>query len=83
MAESHARERISYHFHARWAAYAACGWALLFAVLSFFWVAGGRTGFHPLEQEATSNGSVWIVANVAAGVLKVVAGLMALALVYL
>lgn len=83
MAESHARERVANRMRARWAAYAASGWALLFAALSFFWAAGGRTGLHPLEQEAASNGSVWIVANDAAGVLKVAAGLMALALVYL
>src|SRR5260370_6467156 len=64
-----------------WAAYAACGWAFLFAALSFFWAAGGRTGLHPLEQAAASSGRVWIAINLSAGVLKALAGLMAVALV--
>ena len=63
------------------AAYAACGWAFLFAALSFFWAVGGRTGLHPLEQAAASSGPVWIAINLSAGVLKALAGLMAVALV--
>lgn len=66
---------------AQWAAYAACGWAFLFAALSFFWAAGGRTGLHPLEQDATSNAFFWIAINLVAGILKVIMGLLALALV--
>jgi len=66
---------------AEWAAYAACGWAFLFAALSFFWAAGGRTGLQPLEQAAASSGRVWIAINLSAGVLKALAGLMAVALV--
>lgn len=64
-----------------WAAYATCGWALLFAALSFFWAAGGRTGLHPLEVEAASGNVVWIIINLSAGILKTVMGLIALALV--
>lgn len=64
---------------AAWTAYAACGWAFLFAALSFFWAAGGRTGLHPLEQQGTS--PMWIALNLSAGVLKVVVGLIPLALV--
>ena len=66
---------------AEWAAYATCGWAFLFAALSFFWAAGGRTGLQPLEQAAASSGRVWIAINLSAGVLKALAGLMAVALV--
>ena len=66
---------------ARRAAAAACGWAFLFAALSFFWAAGGRTGLHPLEQEATTSRAAWVAVNLAAGVLKIGAGLLALALV--
>jgi len=66
---------------AAWAAYAACGWALLFAALSFFWAAGGRTGLHPLELEVAPGDSVWIIINLGAGMLKTVIGLLALALV--
>src|SRR5262245_43797276 len=63
------------------AAYAAFGWAVLFAALSFFWAAGGRTGLHPLEEAATPSDPVWIAANLSAGVLKVLAGLVPVALV--
>jgi uncharacterized protein DUF3995 len=66
---------------AAWAAYAACGWALLFAALSFFWAAGGRTGLHPLELEVAPGNAVWIVINLCAGILKTVIGLVVLALV--
>lgn len=65
---------------AAWAAYAACGWALLFAALSFFWAAGGRTGLHPLEYEVAPGDAVWII-NLGAGILKAGIGLLALALV--
>jgi hypothetical protein len=66
---------------AAWTAYAACSWALLFAALSFFWAAGGRTGLHPLELEVAPGNGVWIVINLGAGVLKVVIALITLALV--
>jgi hypothetical protein len=66
---------------AAWAAYAACGWAFLFAALSFFWAAGGRTGLHPLELEAAPGDAMWIVINLVAGIIKVVIGLIALALI--
>jgi hypothetical protein len=64
-----------------WAAYTACGWALLFAALSFFWAAGGRTGLHPLELEAAPSNVGWIIINLGAGIIKVIIGLLALALV--
>ncbi len=65
-----------------WVAYAACGWALLFAALSFFWAAGGRTGLHPLELEVAPGNAVWIVINLGAGIIKGLIGLFALALVH-
>jgi Protein of unknown function (DUF3995) len=61
--------------------YAASGWARLFAALSFFWAAGGRTDLHPLELEVAPGDSVWIIINLGAGMLKTVIGLLALALV--
>jgi hypothetical protein len=62
-------------------AVAACTWAFLFAALSFFWAAGGRTGLQPLEQPPASSQMVWLVADLGAGILKIGAGLLALALV--
>ena len=51
---------------------------MLFAPLSFFWAAGGRTGLHPLELEGVTRDSVWTVFDLGAGILKVVIGLVAL-----
>lgn len=65
----------------KWPAYAACAWAVLFAALSFFWAAGGRTGLHPLETQETSNSFLWVAVNLAAGIAKLVLGLIALAFV--
>ncbi|MBO0793663.1 MAG: DUF3995 domain-containing protein [Ktedonobacteraceae bacterium] len=67
----------------RWAlgmAYAASSWAFLFAFLSFFWAAGGHTGLHPFELEGMKD-PILYVTNLAAGILKVAAGLLVLALV--
>lgn len=64
-----------------WAACTACGWALLFAALSFFWAVGGRTGLHPLELEVAPGNAGWIIINLGAGIIKVIIGLLALALV--
>jgi hypothetical protein len=66
---------------AAWTAYAACSWAFLFAALSFFWAAGGRTGLQPLELEAAPGDAMWIVINLVAGIIKISIGLIALALV--
>jgi hypothetical protein len=68
-----------------WAAYAACAWAFLFAIPSFYWAAGGTLGLGTLSPEirrltaAQDPGFialVWVT-----GVLKVAAGVLALALV--
>lgn len=78
--EANARKRTAARL-ATWAGSGACGWAFLFAALSVFWAAGGRTGLHPLEQEATSSGPLWIAINVSAGVLKALVGMLAVVLV--
>lgn len=67
----------------QWVAALACGWALLFAALSFFWAAGGHTGLQPLEQAPEASRGLWAATNIVAGLLKVGGGLLALALVYL
>lgn len=68
-----------------WAGYAAAIWAFLFAVMSFYWALGGRLGVETigdaitkpaLAGDPTILAVVWIT-----GVLKVVAGVLALALV--
>jgi hypothetical protein len=64
-----------------WIGYAACGWALLFAVMSFYWVAGGKIGIHTIaakvEEIALANDPVVVFVT---GVLKVLLALLALAL---
>src|SRR5260370_6307274 len=55
---------------ARRAAAAACGWALLFAALSFFWAARGRTGLQPLEQPPASSLAVWALPHPGARILQ-------------
>jgi Protein of unknown function (DUF3995) len=68
-----------------WAAYAACAAALLYALVSFYWVLGGTAGIDTLggslEQRARAGdpGVLWLAG--AAGVLKVVGAGVALALV--
>lgn len=71
---------------ARWAAYLAAVWAFAFAAVSFYWAAGGTLGLSTLgvriEQLARARDplAVWIGGWVV-GVLKVIGGLIALALV--
>ena len=68
----------------RLAAYLACAWAFLFAAMSFYWALGGTVGLESLGTFADSAQSdspsfivfVWITA-----LLKVFAGLFALALI--
>jgi len=66
-----------------WVAYAACGWAFLFAAPSFYWAAGGPVGMGTLGPGiAAMARDPWFVVLVwATGVAKVLAGLLALALV--
>ena len=62
-----------------WVVYGASTWAFLFAALSFFWALGGRTGLHPFEN-VSGDPSLLIASNVAAGIGKVLIGLLPLAL---
>lgn len=63
------------------AALAAFIWAAIFAALSFFWAAGGRTGLQPLEQVGGGNATLWALVNVFAGLAKLGGGALALILV--
>lgn len=65
----------------RWLAAAACGWAVIFAGLSFFWAAGGKTGLQPLEEAGAANQALWALANVGAGIVKLAMGVGALVVV--
>lgn len=68
-----------------WAGYAACGWALVFAAMSFYWAAGGELGIEtqaPGIREYAEAREPWFVALLwGTGVAKVIGGLLALALV--
>lgn len=81
MIEPSVGQRISRRQWALWAAYAAFGWAALFAALSFFWAAGGRTGLQPLEQVGGGNAALWALVNVFAGLAKLGGGALAIILV--
>lgn len=68
-----------------WFAYAAAVWAFVFAALSFYWAAGGRVGVMTLgegiERLALARDPELIATTWITGVLKGIAGLLALALV--
>jgi Protein of unknown function (DUF3995) len=65
-------------------AYAAAAWALVFAAMSFYWAAGGTVGLETLgvelEREARARDPDTIALVWATGGLKVVGGVLALAL---
>jgi len=64
-----------------WAAYAACAWALAFAVPTFYWAAGGAVGTETIAADVDELGlsDPWVLAGT--GVVKVLGGVVALALV--
>ncbi len=68
-----------------WAGYAACAWAFVFAAMSFYWAAGGTAGadtIGPTIKELALAREPWFVAVLwLTGAMKVIAGLLALALV--
>lgn len=68
-----------------WFAYAACIWAFIFAAFSFYWAAGGMIGAETLGEGiarlAAARDPELITLTWITGVLKVIAGLLALALV--
>ena len=63
------------------AAYAACAWALIFAVPSFVWAAGVDLGTETIAADVDAAGIADPMLLAVTGVLKVLAGLVALALV--
>jgi len=66
----------------RWAAFAAAVWAFLFALPSFYWAAGGGFALHTIARDPDEVPLAKEPALVfGTGLLKVVAGLLALALV--
>jgi hypothetical protein len=71
---------------ALWAAYGACGWAVLFAALSFYWALGGMAGVDtavsPDIAQLARARVPWLIALLwITGLLKVFGGFVALALV--
>ena len=69
----------------RWSAYAVCVVALLYALVSFYWAAGGTTGLSTiggeLEQMARARDPGIVAIVLVTAFLKVAYGLLALALV--
>jgi hypothetical protein len=65
-----------------WAAYAACALALLYAIPSFYWAAGGTVGLDTVGGaiEELARDPAGVALGIGAGVLKVVGGVLALAL---
>jgi len=68
-----------------WAGYAACGWGLVFAAVSFYWGSGGTLGADTIggsiERLAEAHDPVIFLALWVTGLLKVAGALLALALV--
>lgn len=68
-----------------WLAYAAAAWAFVFALMSFYWAAGGTLGVNTLGEGmlalALARDPELLTLTWITGVLKVIAGLVALALV--
>jgi Protein of unknown function (DUF3995) len=65
-----------------WAAYAASAWAMLFALMSFYWAAGGTFGVNTLGSgiQALAHDPGFIAIVWLTGVAKVLGGLFALSL---
>lgn len=69
-------------FARAWAPYAACAWAWLFALASFYWAAGGRWGLDTLGSaiQSQAHNPAFIAVVWLTGLLKVAAGCAALTL---
>ena len=67
-----------------WAGYAACGWGLASAGVSFYWGIGGTLGLDTLggslERLALAHDRTLLIAVWVTGFLKILASLLALAL---
>lgn len=65
-----------------WAGYAACAWMLVFAAMSFYWALGGTVGLGTVSLGQELAGEPWFITVLwLTGILKIVCGLLALALV--
>ncbi len=68
-----------------WVAYGACGWAFLFAALSFYWALGGTAGADTVSPEIVQLARAhvpWFIAVLwITAILKVFSGFVALALI--
>jgi hypothetical protein len=68
-----------------WVAYGACGWAFLFAALSFYWALGGTAGADTISPEIAQLARAhvpWFIAVLwITAILKVFSGFVALALI--
>jgi hypothetical protein len=68
-----------------WAAYGACVWALAFALMSFYWAAGGLAAIDTIggepERLARARDPEFVAGQWVIGALKVLAALAVLALV--
>ena len=71
---------------AAWAGYAACAWALLFALVGVYWAAGGMAGVgtlaEPLRDEADARTPGFVTLLWITAALKGGAALLALALAH-
>lgn len=69
----------------RWSAFAAAGWAFVFAAMSFYWAVGGTLGGETIGESIAGPAArrePWMVAVLwITGALKALAGVFALALV--
>lgn len=65
-----------------WAGYMACAWMFVFAAMSFYWALGGTTGLNTVSLGQELAGKSWFIMVLwLTGFLKVIGGLLALALV--
>lgn len=68
-----------------WVAYGACGWAFLFAALSFYWALGGTAGADTVSPEIVQLARAhvpWFIAVLwITAIIKVCSGFLALALI--
>src|SRR3954447_5412033 len=77
------KSKLSAARSSTWAGYAACVWALAFAAISFYWAIGGTTGSETIGPAITNmaHDPAFVVVLWGTGALKVLGGLLALALV--
>ncbi len=65
-----------------WAGYMGCAWMFVFAAMSFYWALGGTTGLNTVSLGQELAGESWFIMVLwFTGFLKVIGGLLALALV--